>query len=110
MASAVTAARVAAPITHLVPVEVIEGSVSMFREGAAVPVMWIETVVHVAVEVAWAMEPRAGSDKDTAVEPLRTVVPVWGATVRRIVEVAIGASRRYPDIDRDPCRRRAWDA
>jgi hypothetical protein len=109
MATAVTAAPVAAPVTHLVPVEVVEGSVSMLREWAAVAVLGVEAVVHVAVEVVGAMEPRAGSGKETAAEPLRPIVSVWGAVLRRIVEVAIRASRRYPDIDGDPCRCRSWD-
>jgi hypothetical protein len=61
---------VAAPITHLVSVEVIEGFVSMLRNWAAVAVMWIDAFVHVAIEVVGAMEPRAGSDEDTSAEPL----------------------------------------
>jgi hypothetical protein len=43
---------VAAPITHLVSTEVIEGVVSTFRVWTMVAVMWIEAVVNVAVEVA----------------------------------------------------------
>jgi hypothetical protein len=99
-----TAAHMAAPITHLVPVEVIEGPVTMLRNWTVIAVMWIEAVVHVAVEVVGAMEPRAGSDKDTAGEPLRPIVPVRGAAIRGVVEVTVRASRRHSDIDGDSSR------
>jgi hypothetical protein len=107
--AAPVAARVPAPITHLVPVEVIEGLVSMLREWTAIAVMWIKAVIYVAVEASRAMKPRAGSNKDTAGEPLRPIVSIGGAAVRRIVEVAIWASRRYSNIDGDPCRCSSWE-
>jgi hypothetical protein len=103
------AARVASPITHLVSMEVIEGLVSMLRNWTAVSVVWIEAVVHVAVKACGAMEPGAGSDEDTAGEPLGSVVPVGSAAVRRIVEIPIRARRRYPDINGDACRCRSRD-
>jgi hypothetical protein len=46
-------------ITHLVPVEVIKGLVSTVWMWTSVAVMWIEAVIHVALEVVGAMEPRA---------------------------------------------------
>jgi hypothetical protein len=45
----------AAPIAHLVSVEVIEGFVSTVRNWTAVAVIWIEAFVHVAIEVVGAM-------------------------------------------------------
>jgi len=108
--AACVAACVAAPITHLVSAEVIEGLVSTSRKWTTVAVMWIEAVIHVAVEVVGAMEPGAGSDKDTAAEPLRPVVPVWSAVVRGVVEVAIRANRRCSDIDGNLGGCRARDA
>jgi hypothetical protein len=107
MATTVTAAHMAAPITHLVPVEVIECPISVLRDWTIVAVMWVEAVVHLAVEIVCAMEPRADPDKHTAAKPLRSIVPLRGAVVRRIVEISIGASRRYADIDGDPGRCRA---
>src|SRR5882762_10889268 len=74
-----SAAYMAAPITHLVSVEVIEGLISTRRMWTSVAMMWIEAVIHVAVEVVGAVEPRAGSDEHAAVEPLGSVVPVWRA-------------------------------
>jgi hypothetical protein len=91
-------------------VEVIERLFSTLRMWTNVAVMWIEAVINVAVEVVGAVEPGAGSDEHTAVEPLGSVVPIGGAVVRGDVVEAIRASRLCSDIDRDLGRRRAWDA
>jgi hypothetical protein len=107
-AACVEAACVAAPITHLVSLEVIKGFVSTVRMWTSVAAMWIETVINVAAEVVGAVEPRAGSDEHAAVEPLGPVVPVWGAVVWGEIVVAIRANRGCSDIDRDlsGCRAR----
>jgi len=44
-----------------------------------------------------AVVPRAGTDEDSADEPVRTVVAVGRAGVRRIVVVAVGANRSWSD-------------
>jgi hypothetical protein len=74
----VASVSVAAPITHLVSVEVIKGLLSTVRMWTSVAVMWIETVIDVAVEVVSTVEPRAGSDEHAAAEPLGPVYP-YGA-------------------------------
>jgi hypothetical protein len=56
------------------------------------------------------VEPGAGADEHAAAEPLRPVIPVWGASVWREVVVAIRANRRGPDLDGNLGGRRAWDA
>jgi hypothetical protein len=99
--AAVPSAAVAAPITHLVSVEVIEGFVPTVRMWTNVAVMWIEAVINVAVKVAAAVEPRAGSDEHAAAEPLGPVVPVGSAVVWGDVVVAIRANRLCSDIDGD---------
>jgi hypothetical protein len=96
-----SAALVAASITHLVSVEVIEGLLSTFRMWTIVAVMWIEAVINVAMKVVGAVEPRAGSNEHAAGEPLGTVVPIWGAAVWGVVVVPIRASRLCSDIDVD---------
>jgi len=103
-----SAFSVAASITHLVSVEVIEGRLSTLRMWANVAVMWIEAVINMAAEVVVAVEPRAGSDEHAAVKPLGTVVPIWGAVVWGEVVVAIRTSRLCSDIDGDlgGCRAR----
>ena len=86
---------VTASITHLVSVEVIEGLISTLRMWTNVAVMWVEAVINVAEEVVGAVEPRASSEEHAAVEPLGSVVPIWGAVVRGNVVVAIRANRDY---------------
>jgi hypothetical protein len=98
---AVASTSVTAPITHFVSVEVIEGLLSTFRMWTSVAVMWIEAVVNVAVEVVRSVEPRAGSDEQTAVEPLGPIISVRGAVIRGEVIVAIGTRRLWSDIDGD---------
>jgi hypothetical protein len=109
-ASMASAACVSASITHLVPVEVIEGLVSTLRMWTHVAVMWIEAVINVSVEVVGAVEPRAGSDEHATAEPLGPVVPVWRAVVWGHIVVAIRATRFCSDIDRDLSACRARDA
>src|SRR5258707_922458 len=58
-----SAACVAAPVTHLVSVEVIEGLVSAVRMWTSVAVWGIEAVTNVPVEVGGAGDPRPGSDE-----------------------------------------------
>jgi len=108
--ASMASASVAAPITHLVSMEVIKGLVSTVRMWTMVAVMWIETVIHVAVEVVSTVEPRAGSNEHAAVEPLGPVVPVWRAAVWFVIVVAIRANRFCSDIDRDLRRCRARNA
>jgi len=101
---------VAASITHLVSVEVIEGLVSAFRVWASIAVMGIEAVINVTVEVMSSVEPRAGSDEHTAGEPLGPIVSVRGAIVRGDVVVAVRATRLWSDTDGDLCGCRARNA
>ena len=105
-----SAFSVAASITHLVSVKVIEGPLSTLRLWTNVAVLWIEAVINVAAEVVGAVEPRAGSDEHAAVKPLGTVVPIWGAVVWGGVVVAIRASGLCSDIDGDLSGCRARDA
>ena len=90
-----------ASITHLVSAEVVERPVSTFRMRTSVAMMWIEAVIHMAIKVLGAAEPRAGSDENAATEPLRPVVPVWATVIRREIVVTVGANRFRSDIDGD---------
>jgi hypothetical protein len=108
--ASMASACVATPISHLVSMEVIEGLVSTLRMGTPVAVMWIETVINVALEVVGAMKPGASSNEHATIEPLRPVVPVRRAVVWREIVVAIRASRFYSDIHRNLRRWRARNA
>jgi len=81
--------------------EVIRGLMvtAVSRERAVIAVVGIIGVIYMAIEAIMTVEPRTGSDEDAAVEPLRTVVAVWGAVVGSVVIVAIRAARCYADAD-----------
>jgi hypothetical protein len=81
--------------------EVIESYVSSRRKWTTVAVMRIEAVINVTIKAVVAVEPGAGSDEDAAGEPLGSIVPVWGAIVWCVIEVAIRADRRDSDVDRN---------
>jgi hypothetical protein len=75
-----------------------------------IAMLWIKAVINMAIEVVRAVKPWAGSDEDASGEPLGSVVPIWSAVVRRVVEVAVWANWRNSNIDRDLGRCRAWNA
>ena len=91
-------------IVHCLAVElcaVIAGALSTLRHWSVVPVPVVITMVNMAVEVFGAMKPRACSDKYPAVEPLRAVISVRRAVVRRNFVVSIRAGWRRADLDRN---------
>jgi hypothetical protein len=53
------------------------------RVGTVIAMVWIVVVIHVTIKIMRAVKPWPGSDEDAAAEPLRTIVPVGGALVRR---------------------------
>src|ERR1700733_9455563 len=67
---------------------------------ALVTVVWMESVVHVAAELAWAMKPRPGANEDISAEPFRPVVSRRSTIVRRGV-VAVGTFGGDTDTDAD---------
>ena len=77
------------------------GSFTAMRIRAVVAVIGMEVGIDVAVEVFGTVEPGAGADEDTAVEPLRAVVAVGRAVVGRNGVVAVGADGGGADVDAD---------
>jgi hypothetical protein len=65
----------------------------------SVSVIGVEVVIDMAVKVAGTVKPRAGSDKDTTVEPLRAIVSIGSAAVGSGFVIAVGATRSDPDAD-----------
>jgi hypothetical protein len=105
-----SAAGMAAAITHLVTVEMIESFIPMFRMWTSVAVMWIEAIINVAAELVGAVEPGTGSDEHATVEPLRPVVSIGGAVIWGEIVKAIRANWLCSDIDGDLGRSRPWHA
>jgi hypothetical protein len=67
-------------------------------EAAVIALAVVEMVIHMAVKMPAPMKPRPRADKDTAGEPLRSVVPVRCALVRRSFVVTIGTFRLRADF------------
>ena len=92
---------VALPITRFVALEVVESLRAALGQGSMVTVVRVIAVVDVTVKAAVAMEPWAGANEDSTVEPVGAIVAVGGAIVRSVVEVAIGAPRRHSNVNAD---------
>ena len=95
-------------VAHLISVEVLGGtmpavmrSVSIMRVFAVVAMIRMIVIVDIAMEVFGAVKPRAGADKDAIGKPLRAVITVGSATVRRHIVITVRASGRDTDADAD---------
>ncbi len=66
--------------------------------------VWVEAVIHVALEAVMAVEPRANANKHASLEPFRTVITRGRARVRSDVIVPIGTIRGDADFDADLSR------
>jgi len=93
--------HVAATVTGLIRLEMIECLRTTSGQRAFVSVMWIEAVIHVAMKTCRAVEPRAHTDKYAVNKPIRSVVRIRSAVIRRVIEISIWTDGRNPDIHRD---------
>jgi hypothetical protein len=89
--------HVAAAVTRLIRLEMIECLRPSSGQGAFVSAMRIEAVIHVAMETRRAVKPRACTDKDAANKPVRPVVPIRSTIIRRVIEISIWTDGRRPD-------------
>jgi hypothetical protein len=87
------------PIMGLITLEVIELLRPTRRERPMVPMPRVIAVVHVPMEPSRPMKPRSRSDKDPTRKPIRPIIPIRRAVIRRIVEVPIRTVRRSADIN-----------
>ena len=92
-------ADVALSVTRFVCLEVLEGPCAALGQWSVVAIMRIPAVIDVAIEAVWAMEPGTGSDENSAGKPIRPIVAVRGAAIRRIVKISVWAYRRRSNID-----------
>lgn len=77
------------------------------RHRTPVAVAIVERVIDVSVEAIGPVVPRTRADKYSAVEPLRSVVSVGSAIIRRSLVVAVRTNRRTctdSSDDADVCR------
>jgi hypothetical protein len=74
-------------------------SVTGVRRRSPVAVVGVKVVIDMAVEVGGAVKPRAGSDKDSAGEPLRAIVPIRGAAVGSGFVITVRAIGSDANVD-----------
>jgi hypothetical protein len=73
-------------------------------ERPVVTLTIVELVIDVAVEVIRSVIPRANADEDTAAaEPLRPIIAIRSAVVRRSLVVPVGTNGRFSDTDCNLC-------
>lgn len=94
-------AYVALPVTRFISLKVVEPLRAALRERSSVSVARVIAVVDVAVKAAMAVEPGAGSDKQSAHKPIGPVVAVRSAVIRSVVEVPVGTRGGFPNADAD---------
>ena len=100
-------ADVSATVTHFVAVKIVRISLETMGVevllvawvGSVVTAPRVKMVIDVPIELVAAVIPGAGADEHSAVEPLRTVVSVGGAAIRRVVVIAVRTNRRGSDAD-----------
>ena len=90
---------IALEVLHLIEMLIGIGFLTTSWLGAAIAMFGMEMIIYVAVEAFWAMKPRAGANEDATRKPLRAVVAVGGALVRRDVIVAVGTFGRDADVN-----------
>ena len=103
----VTIAYVAAPVTHLVSLEVgdlfgVSGCLTRLAalwQSALVTVMHIEMIIHVPAEVRSAMEPGSGANEDATGKPFRPVIAIRSTGVRWVIVIPIRTLGSSADAD-----------
>lgn len=91
-------AYIAAPISRLVRLEVVEALGPALRHRSRVTVMRIKTVINMSVKAVRAMKPRTCSKKHPAHKPVGPIVAVRSTVIRGIVEVSIRTHGSWPDV------------
>ena len=86
-------------IMRLIRLEVVELLRTPSRNRPVIPMARVIPVVDMPMEPIMPMEPRPGPDKQTTRKPIRPIVPIRRAIIRRIVEVPIRTIRRNSDPD-----------
>ena len=94
-------ARMTLPIPRLVRLEVVERLRPATRQRSRVPVMRVIAIVDVSIKSMRPVEPGSRAKEDAAHKPVRTVIAVGRAVIRRVIEITIRANRRHADADRN---------
>src|SRR5580698_3082909 len=92
-------------IMRLVGMEVVERRLAARWIRAMIPVARIVAIIDMAIKPARAVIPGAGSDEHPTQKPIGPIITIRRTFIRSVVEVAVGADRGHPNVDRYLCRR-----
>ncbi len=90
--------HVAATVAGLIRLEMIECLRTTRGYRALISMMRIKAVIHMPVKTRRAVEPRSCTDKYAINKPIRPIVPIRSAAIRRVIEKSIWTDGRRPDI------------
>ena len=88
-------------IDGAIALEMIERLCTTIRVRTAVSEVRVIAIIHMPIKPTRPAKPRSRTDKDAAVEPVRTVVAIRRTVVRGIVVVPVWTRGRNPDIKRN---------
>jgi len=74
------------------------------REMAMIAVAIVEGMIHMPMEVVRTVEPGTRSNKHSARKPLRPIIPIRRAVIRRNLVISIRTDRRLADLHSDLSR------
>ena len=77
------------------------GMLAANREPAVVAETRVVCAIDISPETDRAVEPRARSEEDSAGKPCWSVIAERGATIGRVVVIAVWADRLNADVDGD---------
>lgn len=92
---------ITAEVFYMSRAAVLSEVLAAMRVFSAVAVVAIEAVVDVTPESIVPVIPGTCTDEDAAGEPFRSVVAIWCAIERSVVEIAVGALGRRPNLHCD---------
>ncbi len=94
-------AYIAAPISRLVSLKVVEALGPARRQWSVVTVTRIKPVVDMSEKTVRTVKPRAGSNKHPAYKPIGPVITVGSTVIWGIVEISVRTHRSHSDVYAD---------
>ena len=89
------------PIARFIALEVVELLRPTPRQRPMIAIMWVKPVVDMPMETSRPMEPRPSPKEHPAGKPIRPIIPIRRAIIRRIVKVSVRTSWLNADPDRN---------
>ena len=86
-------------IAGFVALEMVKRLSAAIRQRSMVAVARVVAVVHVSIEPVMAMKPGPCADEQTTIEPVRAVITIRRAVIRRVIKISVGAYGRGSDVD-----------